>query len=143
MNRNYVGDEDLLNSGAFPGGRDVSGLPPALMLDADHDTLRASGERFAAELAAGVPVSYTVVPHSWHGYLDRAQLNGFRLARCDDNVAGCAGFGQATATLARPIHARRSRTVATSGDLFLWPGPHTPDVLDKRGHTGQRRCDEG
>ncbi|MGY1946785.1 alpha/beta hydrolase [Nocardia asiatica] len=80
MNRNYVGDEDLLNSGAFPGGRDVSGLPPALMLDADHDTLRASGERFAAELAAGVPVSYTVVPHSWHGYLDRAQLNGFRLA---------------------------------------------------------------
>ncbi|MGK8507660.1 alpha/beta hydrolase [Nocardia asiatica] len=81
MNRNYVGDEDLLNSGAFPGGRDVSGLPPALMLDADHDTLRASGERFAAELAAaGVPVSYTVVPHSWHGYLDRARLNGFRLA---------------------------------------------------------------
>ncbi|MBF6301587.1 alpha/beta hydrolase fold domain-containing protein [Nocardia amamiensis] len=81
MNLNYVGNKDLLNSGAFPGGRDLTGLPPALMLDADHDTLRASGESFAAELAAaGVPVSYTVVPRSWHGYLNRAHLNGFRLA---------------------------------------------------------------
>ncbi|WP_204249066.1 alpha/beta hydrolase [Nocardia arizonensis] len=81
LNVNYVGREDLLDSGAFPGGGDLTGLPPALLLDADHDTLRASGEAFAAELAAaGVPVSYTVVPNSWHGYLNRPQLNGFRFA---------------------------------------------------------------
>ncbi|MET7771071.1 alpha/beta hydrolase fold domain-containing protein [Nocardia sp. NPDC005366] len=81
MNLNYVGHEDLLNSGAFPGGGDLTGLPPALLLDADHDTLRASGDTFAAELAAaGVPVRYTVVPHSWHGYLNRYRLNGIRFA---------------------------------------------------------------
>ncbi|WP_405182818.1 alpha/beta hydrolase [Nocardia sp. NBC_01377] len=81
MSLNYVGDESLLSSGAFPGGGELTGLPPALLLDADHDTLRASGEAFAAELAAaGVPMTYSVVPHTWHGYLNRRHLNGFRYA---------------------------------------------------------------
>nr|WP_269781633.1 alpha/beta hydrolase fold domain-containing protein [Nocardia bovistercoris] len=80
MNLNYVGRPDLLDS-AFPGGGDLTGLPPTLLLDADHDTLRASGETFATELeTAGVPVSRTVVSNSWHGYLNRHQLNGFRFA---------------------------------------------------------------
>lgn len=35
---------------AFPGGHDLSGMPPTLVLDADRDSLRASGERFATEL---------------------------------------------------------------------------------------------
>ncbi|MGW4369333.1 alpha/beta hydrolase [Nocardia takedensis] len=81
LNLNYVGDEEALHGGAFPGGGDLTGLPPALLLDADHDTLRASGETFAAELdAAGVTTSHAVVPSSWHGYLNRHQLNGFRWA---------------------------------------------------------------
>ncbi|MEV0355885.1 alpha/beta hydrolase fold domain-containing protein [Nocardia sp. NPDC050697] len=81
MNVNYVGREELLAGGAFPGGTDLTGLPPTLMLDADFDTLRASGETFAAELdAAGVPVAHAVVPHSWHGYLNRHRLNAFRFA---------------------------------------------------------------
>ncbi|MFC8041922.1 alpha/beta hydrolase fold domain-containing protein [Nocardia sp. NPDC057353] len=81
MNVNYVGHAELLTGGAFPGGTDLTGLPPTLMLDADFDTLRASGETFAGELdAAGVPVAHAVVPHSWHGYLNRHRLNAFRFA---------------------------------------------------------------
>lgn len=81
MNLNYVGRAELLHSGAFPGGGDLTGLPPTLLLDADHDTLRASGEAFGRELgAAGVDTEYAVVPHAWHGYLNRHKLGGFRYA---------------------------------------------------------------
>lgn len=76
MNLNYVGDErELANPYAFPGGHDVRGFPPALILTADRDRLRASGESFAAELAAAA-VDVTIIRESgtWHGYLND-QLN--------------------------------------------------------------------
>ncbi|MEV6712864.1 alpha/beta hydrolase [Lentzea sp. NPDC051208] len=73
MNLNYAGTaEAMSNPHAFPGGADLTGFPPALLLDADHDSLRASSEEFAAELtAAGVPVEHHVVPGSRHGFLDK------------------------------------------------------------------------
>jgi len=73
MNRNYAGRIEAMDDPfAFPGGHDLRGLPPTMVLDADRDSLRASGERFAAELAdGGVDVSYDVVPESTHGFLDR------------------------------------------------------------------------
>lgn len=78
MYRNYVGDERLLVPGlAFPGGADLRGLPPTLVLDADNDRLHASGQLFAAELRdAGVPVREEVV-RAMHGFLGRPRSRAF------------------------------------------------------------------
>lgn len=70
MNRNYAG----IAEGAlvFPGGGDLRNLPPATLIDADRDTLRASGAAFAVELAAAeVEVDYSVVTDASHGFLNR------------------------------------------------------------------------
>ena len=79
MNTNYVGGEaGLAEPYAFPGGKDLSGFPSTLILDADRDTLRASGDAFAAELtAAGSNVTYRVVRGSTHGFLDRPRRAHF------------------------------------------------------------------
>ena len=72
MSRNYLGRAAITDPFAFPGGHDLRGMPPTYVLDADRDSLRASGERFAAELAAaGSQVRYEVVPESRHGFLNR------------------------------------------------------------------------
>jgi acetyl esterase/lipase len=67
---NYVGDPGLMTpSYAFPGGMDLHGLPPTLVMDASNDRLRYSGSTFAGELrAAGVPVHETMVTGT-HGFL--------------------------------------------------------------------------
>jgi acetyl esterase/lipase len=79
MNRNYAGCPEAMDDPhAFPGGHDLSGLPPTLCIDADRDSLRASGEQFARELGlAGVDVSHCVVEGSTHGFLDRPQAAAF------------------------------------------------------------------
>ncbi|MFB4303860.1 alpha/beta hydrolase fold domain-containing protein [Actinomadura sp. NTSP31] len=79
MNRNYAGSpEAMTNPYAFPGGAGLEGFPPALLLDADRDSLRASGEAFAAELAAArVPVVHRVVAESAHGFLDKPSRRHF------------------------------------------------------------------
>jgi len=70
MNRNYAGSAE--GSLVFPGGSDLRDLPPTTLIDADRDTLRASGAAFAAELAAAeVEVEYSVVPDAPHGFLNR------------------------------------------------------------------------
>jgi acetyl esterase/lipase len=73
MNRNYAGSAEAMgNPFAFPGGHDLTGLPPTLILDADRDTLRASGDQFARELVdAGVVVTSEIVDESTHGFFDR------------------------------------------------------------------------
>lgn len=73
MNYNYAGHSSVMSDPfAFPGGHDKKGFPTTLCMDADRDTLRASGERFAEELAEdGVAVEYRVVPETLHGFLDR------------------------------------------------------------------------
>lgn len=75
MNLNYVGNPNALRDPyAFPGGHDVSGFPPTLILNSDLDTLRASGEAFAADLAAaGVDVCQICEPRTRHGHLSREQ----------------------------------------------------------------------
>jgi len=49
----------------------VTGLPPAVVFTAEHDSLRAEGDAYAARLAAeGLLVEHRVVPRRDHYFLD-------------------------------------------------------------------------
>lgn len=73
MNRNYAGSPQAMNDPrAFPGGADVSRFPNTLILTDEFDTLRASGDAFAAELAThNVPVENDYLPATRHGFLNK------------------------------------------------------------------------
>jgi acetyl esterase/lipase len=72
INRNYLPDRAGDPDGyAFAGGHDLAGLPPVLMVNAELDSLRASGEAFAGELAvASVDVRVVRARGAMHGYLN-------------------------------------------------------------------------
>lgn len=72
-NRAYAGNDRLLaDPRVFPGGHPVTGFPPTLVLDADHDAMRSSGALFADELRrAAVPLERHVLPGSRHAFLNR------------------------------------------------------------------------
>lgn len=80
MNVNYGGSlESLDDPLVFPGGGDLHGLPPTLVLNADHDRLRVSGDRLSSELdTAGVETVTAVVDGSRHGFLDKPGSDAFR-----------------------------------------------------------------
>lgn len=73
MSLNFAGDEaTMADPYAFPGLADPTGLPPVFVLNSEVDTLRASGEAFAASLAGhGVTVLSLVEPGTQHGHLNR------------------------------------------------------------------------
>ena len=81
-NRNYAGSQRALaERTAFPGGHDLRGFPPVIMVDADRDAMRASSERFAAELvAAGAEIERHVLSDTRHAFLNRPQLPEFAVA---------------------------------------------------------------
>ena len=71
INRNYLGDAVDDDGYAFPGGHDLTGMPATLIVNADRDRLRASGEAFAVELAvAGVHVRLVREHGALHGFLN-------------------------------------------------------------------------
>lgn len=76
---NYV-NGDLKQLGdpyAFPGGHDLSGFPPTFILNSDVDTIRASGDAFAAELASAGVDMLTVREHGTeHGHLNEPTTVG-------------------------------------------------------------------
>ncbi|HEU5222475.1 MAG TPA: alpha/beta hydrolase [Candidatus Lumbricidophila sp.] len=80
MNLGYAGSRERMRDPfVFPGGHDLTGFPPTFLLDADRDSLRASGEAFAAELrAAGVAVDHRIVPGTLHGFLARTWMPAYR-----------------------------------------------------------------
>lgn len=68
---NYVGDPAALaDPYAFPGVGSLHGLPPVLVVNAQFDSLRGSGEAFARQLAAdGGTVTCECESGALHGYL--------------------------------------------------------------------------
>ena len=71
VNRNYLPDGHDPDGYAFAGGHDLAGLPATLIVNAELDSLRPSGEAFAAELAmASVDVRIVRERGAMHGYLN-------------------------------------------------------------------------
>ena len=62
MNANYLGGRAGEVAGyAMPAHAALAGLPPTTIVNSEYEDLRASGERFAEQLAeAGVAVDVTV-----------------------------------------------------------------------------------
>lgn len=88
MNRNYVGPTAApVDPYAFPGGGALRGFPPALLLHAERDGMRASAERFATELVdAGTPVERHLITGSRHAFLNHP--HGEHFAAGIDLMAG-------------------------------------------------------
>ncbi|MGY4858362.1 alpha/beta hydrolase [Cryobacterium sp. AP23] len=81
-NLNYAGTAAALDEPfAFAGGHPLHDFPPVLMLDAESDSMRASGGQFARELTdAAVPVEYHVLPGTVHAFLNRPHDPAFARA---------------------------------------------------------------
>ena len=71
MWRHYLGDGRTdVSPYAAPGrAEDLSGLPPAFVVVAEHDPLRDEGAQYGARLLeAGVPTEVHCIPGAFHGF---------------------------------------------------------------------------
>ncbi len=78
-NLHYAGTQTAMSEAhAFPGGHSLRVFPPTLMIDADRDSMRASGGQFALELsAAGIATDYHLLPETFHAFLNRPHEPSF------------------------------------------------------------------
>ena len=83
----YEGDtSDFRVSPVFAD--DLSGLPPALIISAEHDTLRDEGKAYADRLqSSGVPTQYSCYSGMIHGFLQMAGLVNEAQAAIDEIAA--------------------------------------------------------
>jgi acetyl esterase len=73
---------------------DLSGLPPVLIITAEHDTLRDEGKAYADRLASsGVPTKYSCYSGMIHGFLQMAGL----VDEAQQAIDEIAAFTSATA----------------------------------------------
>lgn len=71
----YVPDPALRAAASPLHAADVSGLPPALVVTAEHDALRDEGDAYARRLTdAGVRVRHRCEPGLEHGFIQGADL---------------------------------------------------------------------
>lgn len=71
ISANYIGDQDRDLTYAWPGDGDLSGFPRTLIVNCEFDTLRASGERLAADLySADADVMCVLEQGVMHGHLN-------------------------------------------------------------------------
>lgn len=78
LNLNYVGDPGLFTEPyAFPSYGTQEGMPPTLIINADADDLRASGEAYGAQLVtAGVDTVVVREVGVFHGHLNEPGTPG-------------------------------------------------------------------
>ena len=78
INLNWSGSEAMFEDVyAFPANGDVSGQPPLYVLNSEVDTLRTSGEAYAALVAAaGGTVRVEFEPGTGHGHLNSPEDPG-------------------------------------------------------------------
>ncbi len=95
MAENYLGGPVSRADGyAFPALAALDGLGPVLVLNAEYDDLRSSGEAFAAALAlAGVDVRQVQVKTMLHGFLNLA-ASIEPVSAALDLIAGIVGADQ-------------------------------------------------
>jgi len=108
LNVNYLGGPLSTADGyAFPILADLRGLCPTLVLNAEYDDLRPSGQAFTAALgAAGVDVRQVMVASMLHGFLNLPASIG-PVSAALDLIAGtlratAAATASATATAWEP-----------------------------------------
>ncbi|HTR95364.1 MAG TPA: alpha/beta hydrolase fold domain-containing protein [Trebonia sp.] len=97
LSENYLGGPPSSADGyAFAAGAVLDGLSPTLVLNAEYDCLRASGEAFTAAAAlAGVDVRQVMIRGMLHGFLDLpAEVAPVR--RCLELIAETVTRGGAT-----------------------------------------------
>jgi acetyl esterase/lipase len=95
LHENYLGGPLSSSDGyAFPASAVLDGLCPTLVLNAEYDHLRASGEAFTAAAAvAGVDVRQVTIRGMLHGFLNLpAEVEPVR--RCLDLIAGTVRQGR-------------------------------------------------
>ncbi|MFD1721861.1 alpha/beta hydrolase [Amnibacterium endophyticum] len=97
-NRNYAGPGHMLADRlAFPGGHRIDGFSRTLVVNAEHDNMRVSGDQFADELGAiGVNLQHHVLAGTRHAFLNSPDTQPFR-----DAIALIAAWSFGTTT--RPV----------------------------------------
>lgn len=94
LSENYLGGPLSSADGyAFPAGAVLDGLGPTLVLNAEYDRLRASGEAFTAALAlTGVDIRQVTIRGLLHGFLNLpAEVEPVR--QCLDLIAETVAQG--------------------------------------------------
>jgi acetyl esterase/lipase len=76
MNLNYLGGQPA-DGYSFPALAEVAGLAPTVLVTAEYDDLRTTGEAFVAQLrAAGVDVRHVQADSMLHGFLNLSAALG-------------------------------------------------------------------